>query len=213
MRVKVCGMTDISQVRELEEAKVEFAGFIFYPKSPRYLLRWMEPEQLKKEKLRINKVGVFVNATQQEIMKMVDTCGLYLVQLHGDETPKFCEAISNYVSVIKAIRVSEGTDISWKIHPYMDACDMFLFDTEGSNYGGTGKKFNWEKLKGLNIGKPFFLSGGIGPDDLPSLQAFSKDPVAKDLFSIDVNSRFEESPGVKDMNRIRNFLSELNQQP
>lgn len=203
-------MTELDQLRKLEDLKVEFAGFIFYPKSPRYLLRWMEPEQLKKEKLRINKVGVFVNATQQEVLKMVDVCGLYLVQLHGDETPKYCETISNYVTVIKAIRVSEGTDIQWKIHPYMDACDMFLFDTEGTNFGGTGKKFNWEKLKGLNIGKPFFLSGGIGPDDVDSLQAFSADPVAKDLFSIDVNSRFETSPGLKDMSKINKFLTELN---
>jgi len=210
MRVKVCGMTEISQLRELEEMKVEFAGFIFYPKSPRYLLRWLDPEQLKREKFQINKVGVFVNATQQEVMKMVDACGLYIVQLHGDETPKLCESISNYVTVVKVIRVGDGTDIEWKIHPYMDSCDMFLFDTEGSNFGGTGKKFDWEKLKGLNIGKPFFLSGGIGPDDVNSLQGFAISPVAKDLFSIDINSRFEMSPGVKDMQKVKKFLSELN---
>jgi len=210
MRVKVCGMTEISQLRELEQMKVEFAGFIFYPKSPRYLLRWLEPAELKKEKFQINKVGVFVNATQQEVMKMVDACGLYIVQLHGDETPKFCENLSNYVTVVKVIRVGDGSDIMWKIHPYMDACDMFLFDTEGSNFGGTGKKFDWNKLKDLNIGKPFFLSGGIGPDDVEALHDFAKAPVAKDLFSIDVNSRFEINPGVKDIEKVKRFLTQLN---
>ena len=91
----------------------------------------------------------------------------------------------------------------------MDIADMFLFDTEGAGYGGTGKKFDWNTLKDLNIGKPFFLSGGIGLDDIEKLHEFTQDPVAKDLFSIDVNSRFETSPGIKDMDKLREFITAI----
>jgi len=164
---------------------------------------------IKKIKGHINKVGVFVNAPSEEILQTVDSCGLYLVQLHGDESPKACEKISDYISVIKAFRLAEDDNILWKIKDYKEVVDMFLFDTEGVGYGGTGKKFNWDTLLGLDIDKPFFLSGGIQPSDIPALRAFSKDTVAKDLFSIDVNSRFEITPGVKDMDKLGTFVKEL----
>ncbi|MGR9754272.1 phosphoribosylanthranilate isomerase, partial [Escherichia coli] len=92
-----------------------------------------------------------------EVLQTVDDCGLYLVQLHGDETPRYCEKISNYVSVIKAFRIREDDNIEWKIKDYQDAADMFLFDTAGTAYGGTGQQFNWEKLASADIKKPFFL--------------------------------------------------------
>ena len=209
MRIKVCGMTDLNQVHQLDELGVEFCGFIFYPKSPRYDFRHVPAMNIKKVKGHINKVGVFVNAYADDILKTVDDCGLYLVQLHGDETPKECEKISNYVSVIKAFRLAEGDNIEWKIKDYQDVVDMFLFDTEGAGYGGTGKKFNWEVLKGLNIRKPFFLSGGIQPEDIEQLKAFARESVAKDLFAIDINSKFEISPGIKDMEKIKDFVIKL----
>jgi phosphoribosylanthranilate isomerase len=209
LRVKVCGMTKAEQVQELDELGVEFAGFIFYPRSPRYVLNSMDAAAVKKIKGRINKVGVFVNATVEEVLRAVDECGLYLVQLHGDESPRYCEKIADYVTVIKAFRLTENDNVAWKIKDYYDAVDMFLFDTEGAGYGGTGKKFNWELLKGENIQKPFFLSGGIEPSDAAQLQAFQKEAVAKDLFAIDVNSKFEILPGVKDMDKIRTFLDGL----
>jgi phosphoribosylanthranilate isomerase len=211
MRVKVCGMTDAEQVQQLDWLGVEFCGFIFYPKSQRYVFKHMPASSIKKIKGNINKVGVFVNAYEEDILKTVDDCGLYLVQLHGDETPRQCEKIANYVTVIKAFRISETDNILWKIKDYIDVVDMFLFDTEGVGYGGTGKKFNWEMLKGLNIRKPFFLSGGIEPTDVNQLQQFSKDSVAKDLFSIDINSKFEISPGVKDIKMVENFVNEIKQ--
>ena len=209
MRVKVCGMTDADQVKQLDDLGVEFCGFIFYPKSPRYVFRYMPAINLKKIKGNINKVGVFVNSPSEEILQTVDSCGLYLAQLHGDESPKACEKISDYISVIKAFRLVEDDNILWKIKDYAEVADMFLFDTEGVGYGGTGKKFNWDALLGLNINKPFFLSGGIQPDDIPALREFSKDKVAKDLFAVDVNSRFEVSPGVKDMEKVRSFVNEI----
>ncbi len=208
MRIKVCGMTNAEQVLQLDEMGVEFAGFIFYPKSPRYVYKFMPRPEIKKIRGKgINKVGVFVNATVEEVLEAVDDCGLYLVQLHGDETPKYCEKIANYVTVVKAFRLREDDNVLWKVKDYVDIADMFLFDTEGAGYGGTGKKFDWNVLKGLNIGKPFFLSGGIEPGDTEKLKEFAKEPVAKDLFSIDVNSKFETSPGVKDMDKLREFIT------
>ena len=99
----------------------------------------------------------------------------------------------------------------WKVKDYRDIADMFLFDTEGVGYGGTGKKFNWEVLKGLHIAKPFFLSGGIGPDDVDTIAAFAKDMVAKDLFSLDINSKFETVPGIKNMHLINSFIDSIKQ--
>ena len=209
MRIKVCGMTDAEQVQQLDAMGVEFCGFIFYPKSPRFVFKYMPAINIKKIKGKINKVGVFVNAPSDEILQTVDSCGLYLAQLHGDESPKACEKISDYISVIKAFRLAEDDNILWKIKDYTEVADMFLFDTEGVGYGGTGKKFNWDALLGLNIDKPFFLSGGIQPTDIPALREFCKDKVAKDLFSIDVNSKFEVSPGIKDMDKVERFVKEL----
>jgi phosphoribosylanthranilate isomerase len=207
MRIKVCGMTSTEQVLQLDEMGVEFAGFIFYPKSPRYVYKFMPRPEIKKIKGKgINKVGVFVNATVEEVLQTVDDCGLHLVQLHGDETPKYCEKIANYVGVVKAFRLREEDNVLWKVKDYMDIADMFLFDTEGAGYGGTGKQFDWNILRGLQIGKPFFLSGGIGPEDAEKLAQFAKEPVAKDLFSIDVNSKFEITPGIKDMEKLTTFI-------
>ncbi|MBW0179253.1 phosphoribosylanthranilate isomerase [Sediminibacterium sp.] len=212
MRIKVCGMTNTEQVMQLDALGVEFAGFIFYPKSPRYVFRHMPRPEIKKIKgQHINKVGVFVNAPVEELLQAVDDCGLHLVQLHGDETPKYCEKVADYVGVIKAFRLREDDQVLWKIKDYQEIADMFLFDTDGTGYGGTGKKFNWSMLKGININKPFFLSGGIGPDDVEELTGFAKDPVAKDLFSIDVNSKFETIPGLKDMQAVEKFIKAIKQ--
>lgn len=212
MRIKVCGMTSAEQVEKLDEMGVEFAGFIFYPKSPRYVYKFMPRPAIKKIRGKgINKVGVFVNAPVEEVLEAVDDCGLYIVQLHGDETPRYCEKIANYVTVVKAFRLREDDNVLWKIKDYRDIADMFLFDTEGAGYGGTGKKFDWTLLQGLNIGKPFFLSGGIDPGDTDKLKSFAADPVAKDLFSLDVNSKFELSPGVKDMNKLADFITSIKQ--
>jgi len=209
MRIKVCGMTKAAQVRELDAMGVEFAGFIFYPKSKRYVLQHMPPSEIRSIKGRINKVGVFVNEDEDVLLNRVDDCGLYLVQLHGDESPRYCERIANYITVVKAFRLSEDDNIEWKIRDYMDSADMFLFDTEGAGYGGTGKKFNWEMLKEADIRKPFFLSGGIQPEDVDALKDFQTTRVAKDLFCVDINSRFEVVPGIKDMNKVKKFIEQL----
>ena len=208
MRVKVCGITQEEQLLQLPDAGVSFAGFIFYPKSPRYVLRYMTTSQIKKEN-KLNKVGVFVNASVDEVLQMVDECRLHMVQLHGDETPKFCEKIADYISVVKAFRFSETDNVGYRIQEYMDYCDMFMFDTEGVGYGGTGKKFNLEKLHGVAVGKPYFLSGIIEPSDAARLNTFAQLPEAKALFAIDINTKFEVLPGIKNIEMIKAFTKLL----
>jgi phosphoribosylanthranilate isomerase len=202
----------------LGEMGVEFAGMIFYPKSPRYVFKFgMTGADVKKAKVKPYKVGVFVNASREEIIKQVNDFGLDMVQLHGHETPYECAQIADYVHVIKAFRFGDNDHVQWMIKDFYDSADMFLFDTgvitpkngEEVQYGGTGRKFNWNRLQGLNIGKAFFLSGGIEPTDAQVVKDFMKDPVAKDLFVVDINSRFESSPGIKDMNKVKQFIEEL----
>lgn len=209
LRIKVCGMTLPEQVNALDEMGVDFAGFIFYPKSPRYVGHKISPEKMKKIKGRIAKVGVFVNMPYEELMRTVENYRLDMVQLHGDETPRFCEQVANYVTVIKAFRVSENDPIDWIVRPYHEGSDMYMFDTLGAGYGGTGKKFDWQLLKERPVDKMFFLSGGIEPGDEEKLKAFAQEPAAKKLFAIDMNSKFEVSAGVKDIERVRKFVTAL----
>jgi len=209
MRIKVCGMTLPEQVNALDEMGVDFAGFIFYPKSPRFVGNKISPEKMRKIKGHIAKVGVFVNEPFEEMMKTVEEYRLDMVQLHGDETPFFCEKVANYVTVIKAFRLSDNDPIDWIVRPYHDSTDMYMFDTMGAGYGGTGKKFDWNVLKDASIDKLFFLSGGIEPGDEENIKTFMKEPVAQKLFSIDINSKFEIAPGVKDMRKVKSLVEKL----
>jgi phosphoribosylanthranilate isomerase len=209
MRIKVCGMTLPEQVNALDEMGVDFAGFIFYPKSPRYMAQKISPEKMRQVKGRIAKVGVFVNMPYEELMRTVESYRLDMVQLHGDESPFFCEKVANYVTVIKAFRLSDNDPLEWITRPYNDNSDMFMFDTMGAGYGGTGKKFDWNVLKGANINKLFYLSGGIEPGDEDQLRRFAADEAGKKLFAVDINSKFEVSAGVKNMDRVKQFVDAL----
>lgn len=208
-RIKVCGMTLPEQVNALDEMGVDFAGFIFYPKSPRYIGHKITAERMKKIGGRIAKVGVFVNMPYEELMRTVETYRLDMVQLHGDEIPRYCEQVANYITTIKAFRMSDNDPIDWIIRPFHEATDMFMFDTLGAGYGGTGKKFDWNVLKNAAINNLFFLSGGIAPGDEEKLKEFAKEEVAKKLFAIDINSKFEVSAGVKDMVKVKVFVDGL----
>jgi Phosphoribosylanthranilate isomerase len=201
MRIKVCGMTLPEQVMALDAMGVDFAGFIFYPKSPRFVGNKITAEKMRKIKGHIAKVGVFVNEPYDDMMRTVEEYRLDMVQLHGDETPFFCEKVANYVTVVKAFRLSDNDPIDWIVRPYHDSTDMYMFDTMGAGYGGTGKKFDWNDLKAASIDKLYFLSGGIEPGDEENIKAFMDEPVAQKLFSIDINSKFEIAPGVKDVKK------------
>ncbi len=209
IRIKVCGMTLPEQVNALDEMGVDLAGFIFYEKSPRYVGNKISSEKMKQIKGRIAKVGVFVNMQYDELMRTVDDYRLDMVQLHGDESAHFCERVANYVTVVKAFRISDNDPIDWMVRPFHEGSDMYMFDTLGAGYGGTGKKFDWQMLKTAAIEKLFFLSGGIEPGDEEKLIDFMEEPVAKKLFAIDINSKFEISAGVKDVEQVRKFVTKL----
>jgi phosphoribosylanthranilate isomerase len=207
MKIKVCGNTLESQIRELDGLGIDYAGLIFYEQSPRYALKKPAGFPDGMPGLSLEKVGVFVNATREAIMKEVRDFELDVVQLHGDETASFCKKISDQVKVIKAFRITDpDTNVDWLVKEYADVCDYYLFDKGSAGlYGGTGQKFSWSLLERAVISKPFFLSGGIGPGDGRAVLDF-RHPF---LYGIDVNSRFEISPGIKDIGMIREFVQTL----
>jgi phosphoribosylanthranilate isomerase len=201
MNIKVCGITQLKQLQQVDGLNIDFAGLIFYKESPRYVVGKISKEELQSTDFDVKKVGVFVNAGYEEIKQIIEDYDLDAVQLHGEETPELCEQLSEDVEVIKAFAIENGTgSIDEMVADYDDVCDYYLFDTASKNglAGGTGEKFDWKLLSKSKIEKPFFISGGIGVEDLAKLKAF-KHP---DYFGIDVNSRFEKSPGIKDMSLL-----------
>jgi phosphoribosylanthranilate isomerase len=203
MNIKVCGITEMKQLQQLDGLDIDFAGLIFYKESPRYIGEKISKKELKKADLDIKKVGVFVNPEMIEVLDAIDDYGLDAVQLHGDESPEMCEDLSSEVEVIKVFRITGDEDIDKLVAPYDAVCDYYLFDTGGlkESFGGTGKQFDWTILTKAKIEKPFFLSGGISPDDAMKVKAF-KHP---DFFGVDINSQFEKEPGVKDMGKVLQF--------
>jgi phosphoribosylanthranilate isomerase len=252
MNIKVCGITSIEQMQQLQELGIDYAGMVLYESSKRFAGGKLKDQKSAIRNLDIKKVGVFVNADFESITKAVDEYDLYAVQLHGDETDEFCMELMDKTKVIKVFRIADHTDIDTLIEPFQNACDFFLFDTahpglpegkethaqplliqekaketgypksdgcaaggpshrEGSGmgfpvYGGTGKQFDWNILQKTKINKPFFLSGGIGVDDIEKIKNF----LHPYLYAADINSRFETAPGVKDMVAVKKFMSGLN---
>ena len=207
MNIKVCGITEMKQLQQLDGLDIDFAGLIFYKDSHRFIGDKLDKAALKTADMDIRKVGVFVNPEMIEVLNAIDEYDLDVVQLHGDETPEMCEDISSEVEVIKAFRITEGVDVDKLVAPYDAVCDYYLFDTGGlkESIGGTGKQFDWDMLTKAKIEKPFFLSGGISVEDAARIKTF-KHP---DLFGVDINSRFEASPGVKDMKLVLQFRQAL----
>jgi phosphoribosylanthranilate isomerase len=203
MNIKVCGITELKQLQQLDGLDIDFAGLMFYKESPRYIGDKISKKDLKRADLDLKKVGVFVNPEMIDVLDAIDDYGLDVVQLHGDESPEMCEDLSGEVEVIKVFRIKDGvTDIDALVADYDAVCDYYLFDKAVDNsFGGTGKQFDWGILTKAKIEKPFFLSGGIGPDDAPKVKAF-KHP---DFFGVDINSKFEKEPGVKDMGKVLQF--------
>lgn len=207
MNIKVCGITQLKQLQQLDGLDIDFAGLIFYKDSPRYVGDKIAKADLKNSDFDLKKVGVFVNAGYDEIMQVVEDYGLDVVQLHGDESPELCEELSDDVEVIKAFKVGDSKmSIDEMVTDYDEVCDYYLFDTSSSDVeGGTGKQFDWKLLSKSKIEKPFFLSGGIGVDDIKKVKAF-KHP---DYYAVDINSKVEKEPGVKDMALVLQFRQGL----
>jgi phosphoribosylanthranilate isomerase len=205
MKIKVCGITLFEQMVELQNGAADYVGLIFYEGSKRFVGDKLHAEKEAIRDLKISKVGVFVNAKTEEVEKAIADYGLSVVQLHGAETPETCAALMSKVSVIKAFQIAEETDIDELVTPYRDACNYYLFDKATASYGGSGARFDWKKLDAAVIGKLFFLSGGIAPEDAARLAARPH----SFLYGVDINSRFESSPGVKDLPAVTAFINQL----
>ena len=208
MQVKVCGMTQMNQVVQLDAMGVAFIGFIFYPASKRYVLATNTLEDIANLQLtQAKKVGVFVNEPLASILSIIKTAKLDIVQLHGDETVDYCKRVQEKVSTIKVFRVG---DVFPNFENYVSVVDYFLFDTDSQWYGGTGQHFNWEIIKSASIPTPFFLSGGIGINDVQGIHVMAGTKAGKTMLGVDLNSQFEEQPGVKQIEKIKKFIQDVN---
>lgn len=199
MKIKVCGINDLDSLTDLEkDENIDFLGFIFYSKSKRFVKINLPEEKLK------NRVGVFVNENEDFIKEKILQYKLDFVQLHGNESPIFCRSIRNYTPVIKAFGVDSNFAFSI-LNQFQDCADYFLFDTKTEQHGGSGLRFNWNLLSNYTLSTPFFLSGGLNPDDLSDIQKLSHPA----FFGLDLNSGFEIKPGLKDVNKVNQFIKEL----
>jgi len=200
-------MRDPENILSLAEVRPDFIGFIFYPGSKRFVDK-PDPVIIQKIPLEVQKVGVFVNEPGDHIIDRYENLGLDLVQFHGDESPEKCTSLNEKkIPIIKAISVDHTTDFSY-LFDYENHVDYFLFDTKTENYGGSGKKFNWDKLNEYRLDIPFFLGGGIGYEDLDAILALSH-PM---LYSIDINSKFETEPGIKNIELVKSFINKIRRQ-
>jgi phosphoribosylanthranilate isomerase len=205
IKLKVCGMREGENILALAKLLPDYMGFIFYGPSKRYAAEMLDKKVLATLPSSIVKTGVFVNETLEEIKKITQAYGLTAVQLHGHETPQLCTALRLAgLQVIKVVHVEAST--GWEsLAAYELVCDYFLFDTADASWGGTGRTFDWNILKDYPSEKPFFLSGGIGIEQLPLPEVVLQKP----LWALDINSRFETSPGLKDIESIKAFKEKL----
>jgi len=205
IKIKVCGMRDPENISGVVKALPDFLGFIFYPKSKRFVGFEPATEVLSIIPDSVKKVGVFVDENPETVLAICRNWNLDVVQLHGHETPEYCQQISDSgVTVFKAFSVDETFDFG-ELKDYTSDCNYFLFDTKGQLPGGTGQKFNWQLLENYDGDIPFFLSGGIGIEDIDTIRQFSH----SQLFGIDINSGFEISPALKDIEKVSSFISEI----
>lgn len=200
--IKICGMTDIDNISKILFLEPDFLGFIFYPKSPRYVVGKVKPEMLSIIPDNVKRVGVFVNSSEAEMRQIATTYGLKVIQLHGNEKPTVCKRLREEgFEVIKAFSIESEQDFE-KVWEYTEYVDYFLFDTKTPGYGGSGQEFDWQLILRQPIRKPYFLSGGISAENIA---AASQTGAAV----LDLNSRFETSPGIKDYDKIYEALSSI----
>ena len=201
MIIKVCGMRDADNIREVEKLGIDWMGFIFWPKSSRYVSA--RPAYLPQ---KCKRVGVFVNATIDDIRQHIADYSLDIVQLHGHESTDSIRSLRSLcgdaISIIKAFNIATKEDLE-ATTSYEGLADYFLFDTKGPSVGGNGDKFDWSVLEAYNGDTPFLLSGGIGPDDAERILDYHHPK----CIGVDLNSRFEIEPGIKDITKLKTFLN------
>ncbi len=227
MKLKICGMKYQENITQVADLQPDYLGFIFYEKSARNFDSIIP--QLPKS---IKKVGVFVNADIDDVINKIETHNLQAVQLHGEENSEFCEALKrhyekqsnevissnetdchdfekksnndNYIEIIKVFSIKNEFNFD-VLKSYEDVCDYYLFDTKGKFPGGNGYTFNWNVLNNYSSTKPYFLSGGIGINEIENIKAFQKSEASKYCYAIDVNSKFEIEPGLKNISILKEF--------
>ncbi len=209
LKLKICGMKYPENIVKVAALNPDYLGFIFYKASQRNF-----EGEIPEISEKIKKTGVFVNSREDFILQKIKKYNLKAVQLHGNEGVEFCRNLSDKlnssVEIIKVFQVDDSFDFD-EVLPYENVCNYFLFDTRGKEKGGNGVVFNWELLKNYKSSKPYFLSGGIGLIELERLNYFFNSGLSKNCIAIDVNSRFEDQPGLKNIKKLELFIKDLNQ--
>ena len=202
LQIKICGMKFPKNINEIALLQPDYLGFIFYEKSSRNF-----DDTIPNFSKSIQKIGVFVNASLDEIQEKVKQYELDLVQLHGDENPEFCHLLQkNKLKVIKAFSIDNQFNFN-TLNSYNKFCDYFLFDTKGTNYGGNGYAFDWSVLENYQLDKPYFLSGGIGLENIAKVNSFLTKDYSKNCIAIDCNSKLEVLPGLKSTEKVKQLIN------
>jgi phosphoribosylanthranilate isomerase len=205
LKIKVCGMKQAANIAAVAELQPDYLGFIFYQKSPRFITE-VSAELIKYVPSTIKTTGVFVDEDVEIVKQYIIKYNLKAVQLHGNEAAGYCEELkSSGAEIVKAFGVDENFDFE-KLSSYLNVVDYFLFDTQTPAHGGSGKLFDWDLLQNYKFEKLYFLSGGVDLVHSPML----KQIIDPRLYAIDVNSKFELEPGLKDVEKLKEFFKELN---
>jgi phosphoribosylanthranilate isomerase len=197
MKIKVCGMKNPENIKAVAGLSPDYMGFICYDLSPRYVAA-LPPDVLEALPKSIYKTAVFVNEEAEKINMLINEYGFNAVQLHGSESPAFCQDLRSKVTVFKAFGVDNNFDFA-QLNAYNGFVDYLMFDTKTDGYGGSGKTFDWDILNNYQLDIPFFICGGLSMDNLEKVKQI-KHPA---FYGVDLNSRFETAPGVKDVERLR----------
>lgn len=205
IKLKICGMKYPENIQDISTLHPDYLGFIFWEKSQRKF----DTNEILEVPSSIKKVAVFVDEEPEKIKDIIDQFNFDVVQLHGSETPEFCEIIQSFsVKVIKSFSIDENFDFE-QLTTYEPYVDYFLFDTKGKLPGGNGISFDWDLLSQYTLEKPFFLSGGIGLTSVDTIKSFLSTENAKYCHGIDVNSRFEKKKGFKNYSKLKRLKRRL----
>ncbi len=205
MHIKICGITDQSNMMKLAWLQPEYMGFIFYEPSPRDVTFKIDNLKLKDMPKAIDKVAVLVNHDLKQARHLIHKYGFQAVQLHGEEPPSYCSELGDYCMVIKAFSVDD--ELPDDLPEYEGTCDMFLFDKAGKKRGGNSEKFDHSILEAYQLSTPFILSGGISPADASLITSLAENIVT--FAGVDLNSRFETRPGIKDPELLSTFIKQI----
>jgi phosphoribosylanthranilate isomerase len=204
MKIKVCGLRDPDNIKAVEALAPDYMGFICYEKSPRFI-GGMDDDELVNVSTNIIKVGVFVDEDADSISKLIYKYKFDAIQLHGAESPEFCDMFKHEVQVIKAFGVDGNFDFA-QLDAYKNNVNYFLFDTKTAVYGGSGKTFDWSILNKYKLDVPFFLSGGLSLDNLDEVKQIHHPA----FYAVDLNSKFEVSPALKDIDKLTQAFNTIN---